>query len=78
MENIYFEEVSSDALRPPDYPNHPKNNQKELGLNPGILVKVEDDVVGFQGHHVPHHLEGISYVGVPGVIYEDGPGTKIK
>ena len=36
-----FDEVSGDASQPPDYTNHPKNNRKGPGLNPGILVKVE-------------------------------------
>ena len=62
MENIHFDEVLGDASRPPEYSNHPKNNQKGPGLNPGILVTVEEDVVGFQGHHSPLHLEGSEYV----------------
>ena len=70
-----FYEVSSDASRPPAYPNHPKNNQKGMGLNPSISVTVEEDVVGFQGHCSPHNLEGNGNVEVPGVIYDDIPKT---
>ena len=44
-------------------------------MNNGILVKVEEDVVGFQGNHIPHHLEGSGAVEVPGVISDDGPGN---
>ena len=47
MENIHFDEVSGNASRPTDYSNHPKNNQKGPGLNPGILMTVEEDVVVF-------------------------------
>ena len=57
MENVHFDEVSGDASWPPDYSNHPNNTQKVPGLNPGILVKVEEDVVGFQVNHSPLHLE---------------------
>ena len=53
---MHFDEVPADASWPPDYPNHRKNNKKGPGLNPGILVTVQEDVVGFQGHHSPHHL----------------------
>ena len=38
-------------------------------------MTVEEDVVGFQGHHSPQHLEGSGAVEAPGVIYDDGPGT---
>ena len=72
---MHFDEVSGDASRPPDYPNHPKNNKKGTGLNPGILVTVEEYVVGFQGRHISHHLEGSGTVEVPGVIYDDAPKT---
>ena len=72
---MHFDEVSGDASRPPDYPNHPKNNKKGTGLNPGILVTVEEYVVGFQGYHSPQHLEGSGAAEVPGVISGDGPGT---
>ena len=74
MENIHFDEVSGDASRPPDHSNHPKNNQNVRGLNPVILETVEEDVVGFQGHHSPLDLEGSGAVDVPGVISNDGPG----
>ena len=56
MENMHFDEVSGDASWPPDYPNHPKNNQKGPGLNTIILVTAEEYVVGLQGHHSPQHL----------------------
>ena len=56
MEDIHFDEISGDASWPTDYSNHPKNNQKIPGLNTGILVTVEEDVVGFQGFHSPLHL----------------------
>ena len=72
---MHFDEVSGDASRNPDYPNHPKNNKKGPGLNPCILVTVEEEVVGFQGRHISQHLEGSGNVEVPGVIYDDGPGT---
>ena len=71
---MHLDEVSGDASRPPDYPNHSKNNQNGTGLNPVILVTVEEDVVGFQGHHIPQHLEGSDAMEVPAVIYDDGPG----
>ena len=67
--------MSGDASQPPDFPNHPKNNKKGLGLNTGILVTVEEDVTGFQGHHSPHNLEVSGAVELPGVISDDGPGT---
>ena len=38
-------------------------------------MTVEEDAVGFQGHHIPHHLEGSGAVEVQGSIYYDGPGT---
>ena len=53
MENMHFDELLGNASQPPDYPNHPKNNQKGPSLNAGILVTVEEDMVGFQGHHSP-------------------------
>ena len=31
--------------------------------------------MGFQGHHSPHNLEFSGAVELPGVIYDDGPGT---
>ena len=72
---MYLDEVSGDASWPSYYTNHSKNNQKGTGLNTGILVTVEEDVVGFQSHHIPQHLEGSGDVEVPGVISDDGPGT---
>ena len=75
MEYVYFNEVSGDASWPPYYPNQPKKNQNGLGLNPGILVTVEEDLVGYQGHHNTQHLEGSGDVEAPGVISDDGPGT---
>ena len=39
-------------------PTTQKNNQNGLGLNTGMLVTVEEDVVGLQGNRSPHHLEG--------------------
>ena len=53
MENIHFYEVSGAASRYAVYSNHPKNNQNRQGLNPGILMTVEEDVLGFQVHHSP-------------------------
>ena len=38
-------------------------------------MTVEEDVVGFQDHHSPLHLEGSGAVEVPDVISDDGPGT---
>ena len=70
-----FDELSGDVSQPPNYSNHPKNNQKFPGLNPIILVTVEEDVVGFQGHHSPLNLGGSGSMEAPGVISDDGPGT---
>ena len=64
-----FDEVSGDASQPTDYPNHPNINQK------GILVKVEEDMVGLQSHYSPQHFDGSGDVEVAGVISDDGPGT---
>ena len=41
MKNIHFDEFSGDISWPPDYSNHPNNNKKGPGFNPGILMKVE-------------------------------------
>ena len=38
-------------------------------------MTVEEDVEGFQVHHSPHNLEVSGAVELPGVIYDDGPGT---
>ena len=45
-----------------------------MGLNPVILVTVEEDVVGFQGHNSSQHLECSDAVEVPDVISDDGTG----
>ena len=50
--------MSCGASRPTDYTNHQKNNQKGPVFDTGILVIVEEDVVGFQGHHDALNLEG--------------------
>ena len=42
-------------------------------MNPGILVTVKKDVVEFQVHHSPQHLEGSGAVKVSGVISNGGP-----
>ena len=63
--------MSGNASRPTDYSNHPNNNQKTLGFNPGILVTVEEYVIGLRGHHIVFHLEGSGAVEVPGVISDD-------
>ena len=70
-----FYEVSGDASQPTDDPKNPKNNQKGPGLDPGILVTVQEDVVGLHGQHSPQNLEGSGDVEVTGVIYDDVPGT---
>ena len=70
-----FDEVSGDVSRPPDDLNRPKNKKKRPGFNPGILVTVEEYVVGFQGHHSSQNLEGSGDVEIPGVIYDDKNGT---
>ena len=58
MKNIHFDEVSDYTSWPPNYSNHTKNNKKGTVLNTVILVTVEEDVVGFQGHHDSLNLEG--------------------
>ena len=47
--------MSGGASQPTDYTNHQKNNQKGPVFDTGILVIVEEDVVGFQGHQSPYN-----------------------
>ena len=47
-------------------------------MNPVILVTVKEDVVEFQGHHVPLNLEGSGDVEGTGVISHDRSGTTSK
>ena len=78
MENMHFGEVSGDASWPSDYTEQPKNNQKGPVFNPGILVTVEEDMVGFQVHRSQHNLEGSGAVEVPGLFSDNGPRTTLR
>ena len=78
MENMHFDELLGNASQPPDHTNHPKNNQKGPSLNAGILVTVEEDMVGFQVHRSQHNLEGSGAVEVPGLFSDNGPRTTLR
>ena len=73
MEDVHLDKVSGDSSRFPDYPNHPKNNQKGPGFNTGILVTVVKYMVVVKGKHSPHHLESSVTVEILGVISDNVP-----